>query len=330
MRQSQTADASPFIRHGPAFDAVLGRDPGFAVLANTDAHEGPVYVDARQALYFTTLPVASNAPLAGGIRVAIKRLDLDVSRFPFRVCAEHALIADANAANGMTLDQEGRLLVCEQGTRATPARIARVDLDTLETFTVVDGWRGLRFNSPNDIVVARDGAIWFTDPSYGALQKFKDAPMVGDYVYRYDPACDRIDVVADSFDKPNGLAFSPDESILYSNDSAAIQGPGSYFPNRPHHLRAFDVKQGRRLVNDRLFAVVTPGIPDGLKVDTAGNVYSSSASGVQVFDPGGALIGEILAPGVANFCFGGRGRDVLLMMADTVIYQAKIAARGAG
>ena len=191
MSPSQPADASPFIRHSRAFDAVLGRDPEFAVLTNTNAHEGPVYVDARQALYFTTLPVASNAPLAGSIRVAIKRLELDVSHFPFRVRAERTLIADANAANGMTLDHEGRLLVCEQGTRATPARIARVDLDTLQATTIVDNWRGLRFNSPNDIIVARDGAIWFTDPSYGALQKFKDAPMVGDYVYRYDPACDR-------------------------------------------------------------------------------------------------------------------------------------------
>src|SRR5207237_6432856 len=120
-----------------------------------------------------------------------------------------------------------------------------------------------------------------------------------DYVYRYDPTTDQTSIVADSFNKPNGLAFSPDEAILYINDSAAIQGPGTYFVNLPHHIRAFDVQGGRHLVNDRLFAVVSPGIPDGLKVDAAGRVYSSSASGLQVYNRSGDLIGEILAPGVA-------------------------------
>lgn len=313
----------------PAFDTVLGADPQLAVLAHTNAHEGPVYVLAEQALYITTLPVASNIPLAGSKQVAIKRLDLDTAQFPFQVRAEYTVIENANMANGMTLDSQGRLLICEQGTRVAPACISRMDLASAARVTLVDSWRGLRFNSPNDLVVKRDGTVWFTDPSYGALQQFKDAPMIGDYVYRYDPASDQIAVVADSFNKPNGLAFSPDESILYINDSAAIQGPGSYYPNLPHHLRAFDVIDGRHLARDRLFAVVTPGVPDGLKVDCDGNVYSSSASGLQVFNPVGDLIGEILAPGVANFCFGGPERNVLLLMADTLIYQVRIAARGA-
>jgi gluconolactonase len=318
-----------FVRYAESFNAVLGSDPEFAVLAQIDAHEGPVYVDAQQALYFTTLPAPSNIPLAGYQQVSIKRLDLDVSRFPFQVRAQRTVSTHSNMANGMTLDREGCLVICEQGTRSMPARITRMALDTFHTAALVDAWRGLRFNSPNDVVVKSDGSIWFTDPSYGALQQFKDTPMVGDYVYRYDPATGMTSVVADSFNKPNGLAFSPDESILYINDSAAIQGPGSYVPGLPHHLRAFDVVGGRHLSNDRLFAVVTPGIPDGLKVDAAGNVYSSSASGLQVFDRCGDLIGEILAPGVANFCFGGPDRNVLLLMADTVIYQVRIAARGA-
>ncbi len=323
------AAASPFIRHNQAFDAVLGPDPRFAVLLHADAHEGPVYVDAQQALYFTSLPVSSAVPLAGFKQVAIRRLGLEVSKFPFLVRAQSTVCEHSNMANGMTLDRQGRLVICEQGSRATPARISRMDLATLETTTLVDAWRGLRFNSPNDVVVKSDGTVWFTDPAYGVLQQFKDAPMVGDYVYRYDPANQQIAVVADSFNKPNGLAFSADESVLYINDSAAIQGPGSYRPELPHHLRAFDVIGGRHLANGRLFAVVTPGIPDGLKVDCAGNVYSSSASGLQVFDPSGDLIGEILAPGVANFCFGGPEGNVLLLMADTVIYQVQIAARGA-
>jgi gluconolactonase len=321
--------SSPFVRHAKSFDTLLGPDPQFAELIQINAHEGPVYVDAQQALYFTTVPVSSNVPLAGYKQVAIKRLDLDVSAFPFQVRAQCTLREASNMANGMTLDREGGLVICEQGTRSTPARISVMDLEHFQTQTLIDAWRGLRFNSPNDVVVKSDGSVWFTDPSYGALQQFKDTAMVGDYVYRYDPASGQIAVVADSFNKPNGLAFSPDEAILYINDSAAIQGPGTYFPNLPHHLRAFDVMDGRHLRNDRLFAVVTPGIPDGLKVDEAGNVYSSSASGLQVFNPCGDLIGEILAPGVANFCFGGPGRNVLFLMADTVIYQVRIAARWA-
>jgi gluconolactonase len=204
-----------------------------------------------------------------------------------------------------------------------------MDLKTGDVEAVVDEWRGLRFNSPNDVVVKCDGTVWFTDPSYGSLQGFKEAPLIGDHVYCYDPAKDQLSVVADSFNKPNGLAFSPDESILYINDSGAIQGPGTYFVNLPHHIRAFDVLGGRHLVNERLFAVVTPGIPDGLKVDSDGRVCSSSASGLQVYNSSGDLIGEIIALGVANFTFGGTGNNILYMMADTVIWAAEIKAIGA-
>jgi gluconolactonase len=326
--QNGSGEVVHFVSHSREFAAVLGAEPAFATLIDTDAHEGPVYVAARQSLYFTTTPVNSEAPIAGSKSVQVRRLALDTAQFPFTVRTDEALPIAARVANGMTLDRHGDLLICEQGTRALPARISRLPLSGGALETLVDDWRGLRFNSPNDVVVSRDGAVWFTDPSYGALQGFKDAPMLGDYVYRFDPRTQQISVVADDFNKPNGLAFSPDESVLYINDSAAIQGPGSYYPALPHHLRAFDVVDGRHLRNGRLFAVVSPGIPDGLKVDDAGRVYSSSASGLQVFNPEGDLIGEILAPGVANFCFGGPGRNVIFMMADPSIFQVRIAATG--
>jgi gluconolactonase len=136
-------------------------------------------------------------------------------------------------------------------------------------------------------------------------------------------------VVADDFDKPNGLAFSPDETVLYVTDTGANQAPGTYFPARPHHVRAFDVHDGRRLGHDRLFAVVSPGVPDGIKLDRQGRVYTSSASGVQVFSPDGDLLGEINAPGVANFAFGGPDNDVLFILADTRIWQVKLNVAGA-
>jgi gluconolactonase len=282
---------------------------GLAKLLDVDAHEGPVYVEAEQALYFTTLPKA-------GAQVAIKRLDL--ATLEVTVVRE-----SANGANGMTLGPDGRLLVCEQGTPHERARISAVDPATGEAETVVDALHGVPLNSPNDIVVSRDGSIWFTDPSYGYLQGFKPEPAHGDYVYRFDG---RLSVVEDSFDKPNGLAFSPDESILYVGDSGANHEVGTFEPQRSHHIRAFDVVDGRRLESGRLFATITPGFPDGIKVDAEGRVYSSSFSGVQIFAPDGDLLDEIALPGAVNFAFGG---STLFITTDTAIWAARLSAEGA-
>ena len=306
---------SPFATYAPEFAEVLGDDPHLTRVVETDAHEGPVYVAADHALYFTALP-------RPGPEVAIKRLELGSGRVS-------VVRESANGANGMTLDRQGRLVVCEQGTPTERARISRLDPATGEIETVVDELAGLPLNSPNDVVVRSDGTIWFTDPSYGYLQGFKPEPLVGDYVYRYDPVSGRLSVVADSFDKPNGLAFSPDERILHVGDSGANQEAGSYYPQRPHHIRAFDVVDGRQLVNDRLLAVTTPGFPDGLKVDTAGRVYASAFSGVQVFSPTGDLIGEIRLPGAVNFTFGGPDRNVLYITTDTAVWAAVLDAKGA-
>ncbi len=324
-----------FIAYSEEFYDVVGSDPQFYTVIETDAHEGPVYVADENTLYFTTVPKSNNIPVAGSKEVAIKRISLDGSQFPLDPNAVTTIRSASNMANGMTLDRERQLIICEQGTKVTHARISSMNLQTGNSETVVDEWRGLRFNSPNDVVVKSDGSVWFTDPSYGYLQGFKDEPLIGDYVYCYEPPANRgarlgqTSVVADSFKKPNGLAFSPDESILYINDSGAIEEPGSYYVNLPHHILAFDVVDGRHLVNERLFAVVSPGIPDGLKVDSEGRVYSSSASGILVYNSSGDLIGEIVAPGVANFTFGGAGNNVLYMMADTVIWAAEIKAVGA-
>jgi gluconolactonase len=282
-------------------------------VAATNAHEGPVYVPREDALYFTTLPVPGERP-----RVDIKRLAPD--------SGEISLVrADANVANGMALAPDGRLVVCEQD----PAAIALVDPASGEPETLLDSWGGLRLNSPNDVVVKGDGSVWFTDPSYGYLQGFRPAPEVGDYVYRYDPDGERLTVVADSFDKPNGLAFSPDESVLYVTDSGANQEPGSYHVDRPHHIVAFDVLDGRHLGPGRLFAVTTPGFPDGLKVDSAGRVYASAFSGVQIFSPAGDPIEEIELPGAVNFAFGGPNRGVLYVTTDDAVWAVQLDARGA-
>ena len=152
---------------------------------------------------------------------------------------------------------------------------------------------------------------------------------MGDFVYRYDPATEQIEVVADSFDKPNGLAFSPDERTLYVTDSGANQEPGSYYVDRPHHIKAFDVLAGPSLGAERLLAVISPGFPDGLKVDGEGRIYASSFSGVQVLDPSGQLIGEIRLAGAVNFCFGAAEHNSLFITTDTAVWVAQLAAKGA-
>ncbi len=320
---------TPFVAHSDEFSGILGGEPRLVKVRDTDAHEGPVYVRDEDALYFTSLPVRTNKSEHGTWRVTIRRLALNGDRFPVDESSVSTVRARANMANGMTLDREGRLVICEQGTLAEPGRISRFNLSTGKTDTVVDQWSGLPLNSPNDVVVKSDGTVWFTDPSYGYLQGFKDKPLIGDNVYRYDPENGDLSVVADSLNKPNGLAFSPDESVLYIGDSGAIQEPDTYYAHLPHHVLAFDVVGGRRLANGRLFAMIVPGFPDGIKVDSQARVYVSASSGVQIFNPTGERIGEIRVPGAVNFTFGGPGNNILYITADTTVWAAVLQATGA-
>jgi gluconolactonase len=263
-------------------------------LVDADAHEGPVYVAGEDALYFTSVP-------RPGPRVDIKRLDL--GSLTISVVRE-----DAAAANGMALGPDGRLVVCEQVGGA----IAAVDRATGARELLVDG-----FNSPNDVVVASDGTIWFTDPSYGWLQGFRAPPERRDAVHRFDPRTGAVTEVAHSFDKPNGLCFSPGERTLYVADNG-----------EPHHLKAFDVVDGCRLERERVIHVSSPLHPDGLKADSHGRLYATFSDGIQILSPAGSPIGEIELPGAVNFCFGGRDRDLLFITTDTAIYAAHLDAKG--
>ena len=234
----------------------------------------------------------------------------------------------SNNSNGNTRDRQGRLVTCEHGAR----RVTRTEPNGVIT-VLCDSYRGKRLNSPNDVVVKSDGSVWFTDPPYGILSDYEgnrgELEYGGSYVFRLDVDTGSLEVLADDFDKPNGIAFSPDERVLYVTDSGANQEPGSYYITRPHHIKAFDVTGGTRLRGERLFAVVTPGFPDGLKVDRDGRVYASAFSGVQIFNPSGQLLGEIHLPGAVNFCFGGAERDLLLITTDSAVWAAALAAKGA-
>lgn len=281
--------------------STLSTETTLARVADVDAHEGPVYVAEEHALYFTTVRTDS---------VAIKHLDLASG-------AISVLVADANNANGMTLDRAGNLLVCEQGSFTQPARISRLDRRTGIRETVVERVGGLPLSSPNDVVARSDGTIWFTDPSYGHLQGFRPEPAVPDRVYRVDPDGSVV-AVASGFDKPNGLAFSLDERTLYVADNGA-----------PHHLLAFDVEADLSLSGRRVVARGTPEHPDGLKVDTDDRIYASARHGIQVFAHSGELFDEIDLPGAVNFTFGGRGGNTLFITTDTAVWAAVLNAKGA-
>ncbi|MCV3738801.1 SMP-30/gluconolactonase/LRE family protein [Rhizobium sp. TRM96647] len=230
----------------------------------------------------------------------------------------------SNFANGHTRDRQGRLVSCEHGTR----RVTRTEVDGSIT-VLADSHQGKKLNAPNDVVVRSDGTVWFTDPTYGILSDYEgyrsEPEQATRNVYRLDPATGEIDAVVTDFNQPNGLAFSPDETILYVADSGA-----SHDDVLPRHIRAFDVVDGRRLANDRVFAVIDKGIPDGIRTDTAGNLWSSAGDGVHCFAADGTRLGKILVPQtVANLTFGGPRRNRLFIAATNSLYSIYVTATGA-
>ena len=229
----------------------------------------------------------------------------------------------AEYPNGRTLDLDGSVIQCSHGRRAVER-----DVDGRIT-PVVTSWRGLRLNSPNDVVVKSDGTIWFSDPSYGIERPAEGHPgelEYGDrYVFRYDPATEQLDPVVIDIEQPNGLAFSPDEKVLYVADSS-ISPAGAADPERPggHSIHAYDVFAGRHAKNGRTFVTVSPGLPDGFRVDVAGNVWTSSLDAVQVFSPGGELLERIAVPEkIANVCFGGDDGSTLYIAASSSLYRIR-------
>jgi gluconolactonase len=231
----------------------------------------------------------------------------------------------AGFPNGHARDREGRLIGCSHLHRS----VNRTELDGTMT-TLVDCYQGKRLNAPNDVVVKRDGTIWFTDPPYGIQTDYegeRQSPELAPSVYRFDPTTNTLTLVADDFEGPNGLCFSPDESRLYVSES------GDQFAASPRrHLRVFDVtfEGGEYLLrNGRIFHSVTPGYADGFRCDTDGNIWSSAGDGVHCLDPSGMLLGKILLPGkVSNLCFGGRLRSRLFLCAGSVLYALTVNRRG--
>ncbi|WP_181706506.1 SMP-30/gluconolactonase/LRE family protein [Chthonobacter rhizosphaerae] len=267
--------------------------------------EGPVWFADGQFLLFNDIPNRRTLRWVPDLGVSVFR-------------------ADSNFANGNTRDREGRLVTCEHGGR----RVTRTEHDGSIT-VIADRFEGRRLNAPNDVVVRSDGTIWFTDPTYGIMsdyEGFKAEPeQPTRNVYRVDPATGDIRAVVTDFLQPNGLAFSPDESVLFVADSGA-----SHDPDAPRHIRAFDVGPDGSLSGGRVHAVIDAGVPDGFRVDTAGHLWTSAGDGVHCFSPEGELLGKIRLPGpVANVTFGGPARNRLFVTANKNLFAVYVAATGA-
>lgn len=227
----------------------------------------------------------------------------------------------SNFANGHTRDRQGRLIGCSHHGRC----ITRTEVDGSVT-VLADRFDGKRLNGPNDVVVARDGAIWFSDPHYGGNTDYeggKHQPELPPYLYRLDPD-GTLAVVADDFTGPNGLCFSPGERLLYVAES------GWQFAENPtRHIRLFDVAGGT-LRNGRVFHEVSPGFADGIRCDEDGRVWSSATDGVHCIEPDGTLIGKILTgTTVSNLTFGGRNRSRLFICASHRLMAVHTNVRGA-
>ena len=232
--------------------------------------------------------------------------------------------------NGHFREADGALLHCSHGRRAIVRTRFHDGLAEGRDEVVVDRYQGRRLNSPNDVVVKADGSIWFTDPPYGIVSDHEghkaDSELGDNYVFRFDPRTNALDIVTDFVEEPNGLAFSPDESVLYVADtSAALRQDGSGH----HHIVAFDVIGGRTLANPRVFAVVHPGLADGFRIDRRGWIFTSSADGVQVYHPDGTRLAHIPVPEkIGNLTFGGPLRDELYIAATTSLYRIRLNAHG--
>lgn len=268
--------------------------------------EGPAYFPAGKFLLWSDIP-----------NDRVLRYDETngvVSEF-LKPCRNH---------NGHTVDRAGRLVSCEHRGRC----VSRIEADG-STTVLADRFEGKRLNSPNDVIVKSDGSIWFTDPTYGIDSEYEgdkaDAEIDGSYVYRIDPETGALTAVITDMVKPNGLAFSPDESLLYVADTGA-----THVENGPRHIRRFTVTDGGAVSDGAVFVTCDNGLFDGFRVDIYGNIWTSAGDGVHCYTPEGDLIGKILTGEVAaNVEFGGPKRNRLFICATTTLRAVYLNTRAA-
>ncbi len=298
---------SEFIIHHPRFASLLiGHAKLEKLWTGSRWAEGPAYFPAGKYLVWSDIP---NDRL-----LRLDETDGSVSVFA----------SPCGYQNGHTVDAQGRLVSCEHGGRC----VSRTEHDGSRT-VLASHWNGKRLNSPNDVVVASDGAVWFTDPTYGIDSAYEGEAAVseigGSYVYRIDPVSGEVAAVITDRTKPNGLCFSPDGTVLYVSDTGRTHVPG-----HPITLHAYPVSaDGTSVGAGRVFASRENGFYDGFRVDVQGNIWTSAGTEVAVYGPDGTLgltlpIGEM----VANVAFGGRRRNRLYICAQTSLYAIFVKTHG--
>ena len=261
--------------------------------------EGPAYFPAGRYLVFSDIPNDRT------LRWDETTGQVGVFRHP------------SGHANGHTVDRAGRLVSCEQGRR----RVKRTEHDGSVTVLAAE-FDGKRFNSPNDVVEHSDGSIWFTDPSYGIDSDYEghraESEIGACHVYRADPD-GTVSIVADDFCRPNGLAFSADESLLYIVDTR----------QEPSHIRVFDVRAGGKLAGGEIFATCDNGVFDGVRLDSEGRLWAAAHDGLHCFAPDGTRIGKLLVPEIcSNFTFGGARGNELFITASSSLYTLRTTVNG--
>ena len=263
--------------------------------------EGPAWLPDARCLVWSDIP-----------NDRMLRWSADTGVTPYR--------QPSNGANGNTVDGEGRLVTCEQSTR----RIIRTEHDG-RTTVLANRFEGRRFNAPNDVVVKADGTIWFTDPDYGRSARYEgDRELTGCHVYRLDPQSGHLAQMTTDFVMPNGLAFSPDESMLYVVDTGS-----THQKEGPNHIRRFTVADGALSGGEVVLASANEGL-DGLRIDHDGRLWCAAEDGVHCHGPDGACLGTLRLPERAgNLCFGGPALDELFICGSTSLYRCRVAIRGA-
>ena len=314
-----------YVYHQSFVDDVLGESPELRSIHKRDyqfAHEAGLYIRRTNSIYFT-----ANFQTCNPIHLYAIHSDSHE--------IEHLSYPDVYQANG-ACNYKDSILYCSQGNLTTPSGLVLVDPVSKKTETLINNYHGREFSSVNDVVVHHEtGDIWFTDPTYGYEQAFRPAPVLPPQVYRFRPSTKECWVVADGFEMCNGLCFSPDYKKMYITDTGAVQayaGPGdghqfSFNARKPATIYAYDVIDGTTLTNRRTFAFCDTGVPDGIKCDENGYVYSGCGDGVHVWNTEGTLVGKIVAGSMtANFCFVKGG---IWMLNEKELYFCRLKAKGA-
>ena len=261
--------------------------------------EGPCYIPHKEMLVWSDIPNNRMMKLMNG----------KVSEFR----------NPSNFCNGNALDNDENLISCSHGGRC----IYRTK-DYVNTTTLVNSYQGKKLNSPNDVVVKTDGTIWFTDPPYGILSDYEGYPgeqeYGGSYVFRYDPISKKLEVALKNLDRPNGIAFSPDEKKIYIADTG----------EDVKHLYVYDLDENDNLINKKLIYDFKPFFSDGFRSDKDGNIWTSAGKGIKCFNPEGEIIGQILVPElVSNLEFGGKEGNILYVTATSSLYSMELNQIGA-